>query len=379
MKLLSGLTSPPSMAFPGVVSWISSLRACRVSHSLSPESRKDSRTSGPAESGRTFSESSQKCDPPWSSSKMSQACLSFFDPSERNYAQWGLKLRLEYSLRQRSVPRTGGNECLSSDGPRKEGSYWPTPDANPEAPNSSLNRGKNWGGSRRRLTVQGLGNRALQWPTPEVPNGGRGFRGTPEKIRSTLDGRKAQMGLHNAVEMWPSPRAEDSEFCGNHPNAVDSLTGAARLWQTPATDSFRSRGAERKQEMGLDQQARLWPTPQSKDFRSGEVSDRVWEGNSRPLNEAVCRLGPLVQPKANDGPRYSETGRNLRRLSGNRRLNVLFVQWLALGRDMIGWTCVCSNSPCRCSRIDQLRVLGNSVVPKTAELAFKKLTERILQ
>ena len=93
---------------------------------------------------------------------------------------------------------------------------------------------------------------------------------------------------------WPTPRSEDSESCGNHPGAVDSLTGATRQWatpncrddhnpstpdsprtqrkleqgwtidlneqaawwQTPATDSFRCRGGDRKNEMGLDQQAR---------------------------------------------------------------------------------------------------------------------------
>lgn len=60
---------------------------------------------------------------------------------------------------------------------------------------------------------------------------------------------------------WPSSRAEDAESCGNHPGAVDSLTGAVKQWQTPATDSFRSRGGDRKDEMGLDQQSRHWATP----------------------------------------------------------------------------------------------------------------------
>src|SRR4029434_7062682 len=91
----------------------------------------------------------------------------------------------------------------------------------------------------------------------------------------------------SACSLWPTARAEDSESCGNHPGATDSLTGATRnwptphtncttgagsqgrdggdnlqttvdLWQTPATDSFRSRGGDRKDEMGLDQQARMF-------------------------------------------------------------------------------------------------------------------------
>ena len=32
---------------------------------------------------------------------------------------------------------------------------------------------------------------------------------------------------------WPTARAEDSESCGNHPNAQDSLGGASRNWTTP--------------------------------------------------------------------------------------------------------------------------------------------------
>jgi hypothetical protein len=62
---------------------------------------------------------------------------------------------------------------------------------------------------------------------------------------------------------WHAARAEGSQSCGNHPGAVDSLTGAARMWQTPATDSFRSRGGDRKHEMGLDQEARMWHTPKA--------------------------------------------------------------------------------------------------------------------
>ena len=38
---------------------------------------------------------------------------------------------------------------------------WPTPDAHPDMPNSSTNRGKDYGGDRPRQTVQGLGNVAM--------------------------------------------------------------------------------------------------------------------------------------------------------------------------------------------------------------------------
>jgi hypothetical protein len=50
------------------------------------------------------------------------------------------------------------------------------------------------------------------WPTPDVPNGGRGI---PKDARwtgnscYTEDGRKVQVGLANVVRMWPTPRAND--------------------------------------------------------------------------------------------------------------------------------------------------------------------------
>src|SRR5271166_6485360 len=34
----------------------------------------------------------------------------------------------------------------------------------------------------------------------------------------------------SASSLWPTARSEDSESCGNHPGATDSLTGATRNW-----------------------------------------------------------------------------------------------------------------------------------------------------
>lgn len=58
-----------------------------------------------------------------------------------------------------SAPRTSDSGCIG----------WPTPDAHPDAPNTSTNRGTAWGGERPRLTPSGLGPTALLaagWPTP---------------------------------------------------------------------------------------------------------------------------------------------------------------------------------------------------------------------
>lgn len=63
----------------------------------------------------------------------------------------------------------------------------------------------------------------------------------------------------SASSFWPSARAEDSESCGNHPGAMDSLTGASRNWATPdcntATYSNGMFG------MNIREQVTQWMTP----------------------------------------------------------------------------------------------------------------------
>jgi hypothetical protein len=69
------------------------------------------------------------------------------------------------------------------------------------------------------------------WPTPNVcsDNGQRGSGQNPEKRRA----QGHQVTLQDEACHWPTPRGEDSESAGNHPGAVDSLTGATRHWITP--------------------------------------------------------------------------------------------------------------------------------------------------
>lgn len=117
---------------------------------------------------------------------------------------------------------------------------------------------------KERPTLEGA---SQAWPTPSATEGD-GDPGTVQARRQRMAQKHNNqngfgLNLAQATGAWPSPRAEDSESAGNHPNATDSLTGATKDWQTPGTDSFRSRGGNRKDEMGLDQQARTqdWATP----------------------------------------------------------------------------------------------------------------------
>ena len=88
-----------------------------------------------------------------------------------------------------------------------------------------------------------LSTMATHWPTPDanVMNDGEpveSFRARRERIKAQgINGNGMGTPLAMFSQMWPSPRAEDSESAGNHPDAVDSLTGATKLWATPRAAS----------------------------------------------------------------------------------------------------------------------------------------------
>lgn len=187
------------------------------------------------------------------------------------------------------------------------------------------------------------------WATPASSWHERGEL-TPEQWEKRQANRLTAFAtpLHIQVATWPTARQEDGESCGNHPGAVDSLTGATKTWKTPhgmgnedfrgkkggagggefalqannwqppATDSFRSRGGERKDEMGLDQQARMFPTPASRDYRTPNkrsFQERSGTTKGEQLQNFVehC-LGSPPAPPTPDGPPSSESAPTSRRL-----------------------------------------------------------------
>ena len=83
------------------------------------------------------------------------------------------------------------------------------------------------------------------------------------KARKDAEGINLHLPLTIAARMWPMARSEDSECAGNHPGAVDSLTGATKLWQTPHgmanTDKTGKKGGAGGGEFAL--QANNWGTP----------------------------------------------------------------------------------------------------------------------
>ena len=180
---------------------------------------------------------------------------------------------------------------------------WPTPNATPDAPNNSTNRGKDWGGRRPRATSQCLGERAEQ--------------------------------------LWPTARAEDSESAGNHPDKMDSLTGVTRLWATPRTISGGGESAERKQELGrtisgggdlqsqVEDPIRGWRTPSSRDWKDTEGMSTTGVNPDGSVRSRIDQLGRQVLLTKEPGPTSLNAGQNSPQPSmPKRRLNYRFVLWL---------------------------------------------------
>lgn len=246
--------------------------------------------------------------------------------------------------------------------------HWPTP--------RTITGGGESAERKKELGREDAGGGDLQaaadlWQTPAAcsPQSLRGTGQDPEKRRA----QGHQVNLQDQASAWPTPRAEDSESCGNHPGAKDSLSGTTKdwqtpntrdhhaqgprlnhpqrqqtlvdqattwptpttapeaenggsnainvpaslgeavdAWQTPATDSFRSSGGERKDEMGLDQQARHWPTPASRDHKGTNSEKHVTEtGTGRKHMDQLANFAEYASPSSLRVPVISPHGGEL--------------------------------------------------------------------
>jgi len=97
---------------------------------------------------------------------------------------------------------------------------------------------------------------------------------------------------------WPTPRTEDAECCGNHPNAVDSLTGAIALWPTPKTptggrESKASKTARDSGGTDLQTTVQLWATP-----RAGKITAEDAEHWNKRQAKGCVSTPPLAMQAA---------------------------------------------------------------------------------
>jgi hypothetical protein len=210
---------------------------------------------------------------------------------------------------------------------------------------------------RRRLALRTSESECSSWPTVRAHEVG--------DYQNQVSGPAIQT-LTGVATNWPSPRSEDSESCGNHPNATDSLTGATALWATPnaMAGGSTSRSGDRIGEALLGGQVQNWPTPNATDDRRGntgytEKQRNRKEGMPKILNHEVAswptpnarhhkgtdlasrnggvslshatqtgvftHSSPQVPVTSTDGVELSPTALST---SERRRLNPAFVCWL---------------------------------------------------
>jgi len=289
LRRLSGVTSDPSTLDAGVDAWISSLRDSPASPGASPASELGKMiraTCGPTAYGSLRTLHQVSCS--WKTSS-----LNLFTEQRRTCDQWATAAREAASRRRRLALLTSGNG----------GSSWVTPTrhdglSGPVDPNS------------RGSCLQ---RNAAEWPTPTVPNGGRGVPlGATQKGATIRDGgRKVQKMLHHTAEAWPTPTAQEGGD-GHDPTgklAHPMLAKKARECPTPTVKGdHNAKGASAQSGDGLSTAAKMFPS-------SHQVQEPSTTGDaSSPSMTDSPRLSPRFvswlmgwPPTAPDGSPCSET------------------------------------------------------------------------
>jgi hypothetical protein len=254
--------------------WMGSLAASPAPTSPSPESKPESKASTQG-SGLNTSASFARFNPDGSLSKTSRQFSLF--PQEQPYSE-GLprqgSMRSGYLYERPTWERRTGESGCSS---------WPTPTANDDN------------------------------KTPEAHLAMKQRMGERDGSHAN---RTAITSLQVKVQVWPSPRSEDSECCGNHPGATDSLTGATKDWGTPRVGMERLQGATYDRgRHNIEEQAgafhtRNWKTPH------GMAGIDATGKRGGPGGEFAKQANQWTSPRASDpqtGHHYSEamTGKSL--------------------------------------------------------------------
>ena len=261
------------------------------------------------------------------------------------------------------------------------GSGWlPTPRVNEAA--YSVVKGRRYETSLQQIARKGL------WPTP------RAGKVTDEEEASWLarraEGKVATPPLSLAVRMWPTPRV---------PNGGRGLPKDASL-----VGNTLVAGNGSKLQLGLEEAVRLWPTPFARDHKSGKASEETLARNARPLNEVVVQRETFLTPQAFDSKPVMRTPEkrdatqggcaNLREVVTGEggSLNPDFVTWL------MGWPrgwdsleplaeAAYEDDPWRDGewpgvprvakgvpdRVNRLRMLGNGWVPQCVAVIGRRV------
>lgn len=199
-----------------------------------------------------------------------------------------------------------------------------------------------------RKDEMGLDQQARNWQSPQSRDYLSGLI-EPETAAKHVGSRP----LNEEVLNWPSPRSEDSESCGNHPNATDSLRGAVGNWVTPhgamgqeANGDYGSGGEFAKQAVNWNPRISSLPTEPGRGKNGKRSSEPIGGSGLRwvhstssiiPYDGLVYSLWawrPIPCLRRKKGKRVSlpKSGKPFVRPAFRRRLNVFFDLWL------MGWS-----------------------------------------
>lgn len=327
-KLLCSRMPSPSTASRGVERWIASLRAIHASPSLSPAD-----VLGPAihvTSGQLFAESLMRFPPPYASSRTSNI-ISIWDSkrSFRTWREWITALRSDYSRRLKSG----------------------------------------------RAIYAGASS---SWPTSTAGDG----QGAMGYQRSAKTG-KINLMLPGAASAWPTPRVNASAKGDRNPGETEykpTLQARARLWGTPKASDGTKSGQPRDQDHGnLPEMAckQTWATP--------ATGDHVGTTGGGQVSSIRSDIQKFVLGDANREGR--ERPKHL-----DRQDQDWPAAWPPGPEDLAQWSEILAERPELCPAIessvcgmvdgltswaDQVRSLGNGVVPVVGALAFSTLWHRL--
>ncbi len=197
-----------------------------------------------------------------------------------------------------------------------ESSSWPTPRTT-DTQSGRLVIGKTRFSKNGEKYGANLSDFSERWPTA---TGGDSWAPSTDE---SAERETAKHNLRGTCLTWPTARAEDSESCGNHPGATDSLTGATRNWPTPQRhDAQGAKTPEQIEAMrekngagvqNLNESAEHWMTPNSRDWKSETGSENNNYDKTPNLSRQVYRMENWATPRLkgdHDGARATSTTRH---------------------------------------------------------------------
>jgi len=275
---------------------------------------------------------------------------------------------------------------------KEENQNWPSPNCrdtrrgcNQKQLATSVDKEENWATPN---TMDHLPSRSYEAMKRQAKSGGRKNRSKPGNLREQMD-PEMQKAYDDAKkeQNWPTPRSgtPGSRKPGTGGKVLSEEVKKNENWRTPTVAETHNQDFSTQEY--LQNQVKKnenWGTPQASDHIEGSRTDP--NSNQKCLGRDVNRLQedwttPCADDTGDRKEKYAQGGSALS-YQAKGKLNPRWVETL-MGLP-IGWTmpsCTELNNPeiyTACdNRVDELRLLGNGVVPQTVAKAFYTLLQRL--